>query len=56
MSDDKLKELDLELRIKKLGLNDLRAALFSVKDTEILESMVKSGEDYQKLQERLKKK
>jgi len=56
MVEKNLKELDLELRVGRLSMNSLRAALFSIENTDDLENIVAAGERYQVLALKMKKK
>ena len=56
MVEQKLKELDLELRVGELSMNALRAALFSIENSDDLENIVAAGERYQILSKKMKKK
>ena len=56
MTENNLKELDLEIRVSKLNMNALRAAIFSVENTDDLETIVQAGEKYQTLASKMKKK
>jgi len=56
MTENNLKELDLEIRVSKLNMNALRAAIFSVENTDDLETIVQAGERYQTLASKMKKK
>ncbi len=48
-------DIDMQIRVNKLSLNSLRAALFSIENTEALETAVSAGEHYQKLTEKIGK-
>ncbi len=49
-------DIDMQIRVNKLSQNSLRAALFSIEDTNELEVAVTAGEYYQKLTEKIGKK
>lgn len=49
-------ELNLETRVLNLTPNALRAALFSVDNKNVLEDLIKAGENYQELANKMKKK
>ncbi len=49
-------DINTQIRVNKLSQNSLRAALFSIEDTDILEKAVTAGERYQELREMMGKK
>jgi len=49
-------EHELQARIKRLTLNSLRAAFFSIENTRILERAVIAGEQYQELMAKIRRK
>lgn len=53
---EKLKELELQIRIGKLSINSLKTALISIGDTDVLEAAVGAGEAYQELRAKLVRK
>lgn len=53
---EKIKELELQIRIGKLSLNSLKTALLSITDTDVLEAAVGAGEAYQELRAKLIRK
>lgn len=52
----KMIDIDLQIRVNNLNLNSLRAALFSIEDTQVLNTAVDAGEHYQKLTEKIGRK
>uniref|UniRef100_A0A6H1ZJ25 Uncharacterized protein n=1 Tax=viral metagenome TaxID=1070528 RepID=A0A6H1ZJ25_9ZZZZ len=49
-------DINMQIRVNKLSQNSLRAALFSIEDTDVLEAAVSSGEKYQELKEKISRK
>lgn len=49
-------DIDMQIRVNTLSHNSLRAALFSIEDSQTLETAVSAGEHYQKLTEKIGKK
>jgi len=49
-------DINMQIRVNKLSLNSLRAAIFSLEDTDVLEAAVTAGEHYQKLTEKIGRK
>lgn len=56
VEEERLKEIELQIRIRKLTPNSLRAALFSIENIDDLEKAVNAGEHFQELVSKLKKK
>jgi len=49
-------DINMQIRVNKLSQNSLRAALFSIEDTDVLEAAVTAGEQYQELREKISRK
>jgi len=49
-------DINTQIRVNKLSQNSLRAALFSIEDTDVLEAAVTAGERYQELREKISRK
>ena len=47
---------EMQVRIKKLTLNSVRAALFSIENMHVLEKAVTAGERYQELVAKIRRK